>query len=140
MEYEYFAIAAPNQTKRKKGENTAAEHLASVMTEVMNEFAQAGWEYLRSETLSVMDKRHRFASTEERVETILIFRRPLDAAEPMAQRTEPEPRESAVYESAPVEMMSRLEEPPQNLEVEEDEYEEEEELVRAPSLGGATRD
>ena len=74
MKFEYAVIPAPTRTKRQKGVKTAAERLAFAMEDAINEMAEEGWEYLRTDTLTVEDKAGRFSKIVEKIETVLVFR------------------------------------------------------------------
>ena len=116
MAFEYNVIPAPTQMKRSKGAKTAGERLAIELQDAINEMAAQDWEYVRSDTLTVMDKPSRFSRAVEMIETVLVFRRPKTAAR-ASQRLEP---------SAPTQ--------PQPIP------EREEHDLDAPILGGATKD
>ncbi len=117
MRYEYLALPAPQQTKPSKVKKPAVERLAAAVTDMINEMADDGWEYMRTETLTVEDKPSRFSKAVERIETVMIFRRewgveelvhndqrnalaqPLETAPPAAEIIDEQP---AVMDQRPV--------------------------------------
>lgn len=88
MRYEYIVIAAPTRIERAKRKLSAAERLADTMTAAINEMAADGWEYLRTETMTVEDKKGRFSKVEEVIETVLVFRRSVAPVEPVRRARE----------------------------------------------------
>ena len=54
--YEYKAVPAPNRPKRVKGVKGTAGRFAALLTDTMNEMAQDGWEYMRSDSMPVEEK------------------------------------------------------------------------------------
>ncbi len=116
MQFEYTVIPAPTRTKRTKGKTTPAERLALAMEDSINEMASEGWEYWRTETLTVEDKPGRFSKIVERIETVLVFRKALyveetrvestaasaaPAPEPEKIKKIPEPKVSEAAQTAP---------------------------------------
>ncbi len=82
--YEYKAIAAPTRARRFKGVKGTANQFAMVMSEVMNDMAADGWEYLRSDSLPVDEKAGLLKGRVENYHTLLIFRRAKEPAQEMA--------------------------------------------------------
>ena len=99
--FEYKAMPAPQQGKKARGVKSTPDRFALSMTDVLNEMAQDGWEYVRAETLPC-DERKGLTGTQTTYQNILIFRR-LDAtSEPLALETAPTPVAAPVYDE-PVE-------------------------------------
>ena len=82
--YEYKAIAAPTRARKFKGVKGTADQFAMVMSEVMNDLASDGWEYLRSDSLPVDEKAGLLKARVETYHTLLIFRRAKEGAPEMA--------------------------------------------------------
>lgn len=104
--FEYKAIAAPTRARRFKGVKGTANQFAMVMSELMNDMATDGWEYLRSDSLPVDEKAGLLKGRVENYHTLLIFRRAKEPVEEMAgliedfsdQTTVPAPVEPAITE------------------------------------------
>ncbi len=144
MQYEYIAIPAPVRGKQGKGQKTAVERLASAMTDILNEMAEEQWEFIRTETLTIEDKPHRLAKLVERIETVLVFRRPFDFEDiasptPEAQRLSAEDVEPPARQEW-VDPPVRSEAQPPRAALERNLDDEDDDLPPAPSLGGASRD
>lgn len=75
--YEYEVVPAPSKPERREGLRTDAERLAYALTNIFNEMAEDGWEYVRSDTLGT-DGWASVTGTEAKSHTLLIFRRPLE--------------------------------------------------------------
>ncbi len=128
MNFEYTVIPAPTRTKHQKGVKTAVERLAFALEDVINEMAADGWEYLRTETLTVEDKAGRFSKIVEKIETVLVFRRALQ--ERPARRVE--------AQQAPIEPAREIKpEPKMNMAPAAPKIDD---VATAPSLGGVSRD
>jgi hypothetical protein len=92
--HEYLALPAPRRAQKVKGLKTASERYAHELTTLLNELAQEGWEYWRSETLP-SEERKGFTGTTVVEHHLLIFRRPKaeQIAEAMTLRTaDPAPK------------------------------------------------
>ncbi len=137
MQYEYIAIPAPVRGKQGKGQKTPVERLASAMTDILNEMAEDGWEYRRTETLTIEDKPHRLSKVVERIETVLVFRRPFDFEDAPATMAAPAAPPARQEISEPP--VNRDTEPPRAA-LRRNEDGTDDGLPPAPSLGGATRD
>ncbi len=81
--FEYKAVPAPASGTKAKGVKTTEERFALSITEVLNEMAGDGWEYVRAETLPC-DERKGLTGTQTTYQNLLIFRRFQAAAEPLA--------------------------------------------------------
>ncbi|MEM7441681.1 MAG: hypothetical protein AAF393_19065 [Pseudomonadota bacterium] len=76
--YEYKVVPAPNRTKRVRGVKTPAGRFAVVMTELINEEAAQGWEYLRTDSMPVEEKPGFLKRRVENYYSVLVFRRAMD--------------------------------------------------------------
>jgi hypothetical protein len=90
--HEYLALPAPRRAQKVKGLKTASERYAHELTTLLNDLAQEGWEYWRSETLP-SEERKGFTGTTIVEHHLLIFRRP--RAEQMAEAMTLRPAEAA---------------------------------------------
>lgn len=88
--YEYKAIPAPTRPLKRKGLKTVEDRFAATISEVMNQTATEGWEYVRADTLPC-EERSGLTSRTTRFQTLLVFRRPLHpvAAQPETGDAEP---------------------------------------------------
>lgn len=82
--YEYKAVAAPTRARRFKGVKGTSAQFAMVLSELMNDMASDGWEYLRSDSLPVDEKAGLLKARVETYHTMLIFRRAKPGAPEMA--------------------------------------------------------
>ncbi|MBV1863019.1 MAG: DUF4177 domain-containing protein [Rhodobacteraceae bacterium] len=105
--FEYKAIAAPTRARKFKGVKGTAAQFAMVLSELMNEMASDGWEYLRSDSLPVDEKAGLLKARVETYHTMLIFRRAKSQPAEMAgliedHSAEPEitPKSSPPFEPA----------------------------------------
>lgn len=80
--FEYKVVNAPRRpvAKRQKGVRTPQDRFAKTLTDLINEEARGGWEYLRADTLPVEQKSGMLSSAKEVFQTVLIFRRALSHA------------------------------------------------------------
>lgn len=88
--YEYRVIPAPRRGAKARGLKSAEDRFAAAVAEVMNEAAREGWEYLRSDTLP-FDERQGLTGTATSWQVLLVFRRALGEAEPVAVPAAREP-------------------------------------------------
>ena len=72
--FEYKAMPAPHLGKKARGVKTTQDRFALSMTDVLNEMAAEGWEYVRAETLPC-DERKGLTGTQTTYQNVLIFRR-----------------------------------------------------------------
>ena len=101
--FEYKIVPAPRRGKSGKGIRGNEAKFANALSVVMNELGAAGWEYIRTDTLPAEERRGLvFRSTVQH--TMLIFRRPKQAAAPVThpllarpkrEQTPPDASESA---------------------------------------------
>lgn len=73
--YEYKTVPAPRRADSQRGVRDPAERFARTLAAWLNREAAQGWEYVRSETLTV-EIRKGLARTRETQQTLLVFRRP----------------------------------------------------------------
>lgn len=76
-QFEYRAIPAPSRPEKVKGLKTSEERLARSLTELMNQMAADGWDYLRADTLPCEERKGLFGGRELRHHSLLVFRRAL---------------------------------------------------------------
>ncbi|WP_415184758.1 DUF4177 domain-containing protein [Phaeovulum sp.] len=74
--YEYRVIPAPNRGEKERGLKTGADRFAHTLTQLMNQQARDGWEYLRADTLPT-EERSGLTSKNTVYHNLLVFRRPL---------------------------------------------------------------
>lgn len=89
MSFEYKVVPAPTKGRRAKGARTAADRFALALQAAINELAEDGWEYLRTDTLPA-EVRHGLAGKATVYQNMLVFRRATDAtlaAEPARPET-----------------------------------------------------
>ncbi len=77
-QFEYKAIAAPRRAKRVKGAKSTTDRFAHAMTDALNTMGAEGWEYVRSETLPVDEKKGMLSSAVEAYHSVMVFRRPIE--------------------------------------------------------------
>lgn len=72
--YDYKAVPAPRRMKKVKGVKTAEDLFALTLTEAINEHARQGWEYVRTESLTVEAPAGWFRRGSVDTQTVLVFR------------------------------------------------------------------
>ena len=72
--FEYKVIPAPKRGKKVKGVKSSEDRFAHTLMELMNDLAQDGWAYQRTDTLPV-ETRSGLASRTLIDQTVLVFRR-----------------------------------------------------------------
>lgn len=72
--FEYKAMPAPHSGKKARGVKSTQDRFALSMTDVLNDMAAEGWEYVRAETLPC-DERKGLTGTQTTYQNVLIFRR-----------------------------------------------------------------
>ncbi|MGH1465216.1 MAG: DUF4177 domain-containing protein [Cognatishimia sp.] len=97
--FEYKVVPAPAKGQKARGIRKPEEKFANSIQEVMNEMAQDGWEFLRSETLP-SEERSGLTSTTTNYRSLLVFRRAL--VENTAAALAPEPVAELVQDPVPV--------------------------------------
>lgn len=79
--FEYTVIPAPRKGQKVKGAKTVAERFGVALSQVMNDMARDGWEYLRADSLPC-EERVGLTGTATHFHHMLVFRRAL--ARPVA--------------------------------------------------------
>ncbi|MDJ1017270.1 MAG: DUF4177 domain-containing protein [Paracoccaceae bacterium] len=72
--FEYKAVPAPTQGAKARGLKATEDRFALAVTEVLNQMAEEGWDYVRAETLPC-DERKGLTGTQTNFQNLLIFRR-----------------------------------------------------------------
>jgi len=78
--FEYKVIPAPKRGEKARGVKTTEERFALALTSMMNEFGAEGWDYVRADALPC-EERVGLTGTKTTFQNVLVFRRPVDAAE-----------------------------------------------------------
>ncbi len=73
--YEYKVVPAPARGRKARGVKGADGRFANALEYVMNEMAQEGWEFQRTETLP-SEERAGLTATTTTYRNIMVFRRP----------------------------------------------------------------
>ncbi|QMU58099.1 MAG: DUF4177 domain-containing protein [Boseongicola sp.] len=94
--FEYQAVPAPVQAIKIKGVKSVDDRFARTISDVLNEMAADGWEFLRAETLPC-EERKGLKGTQKSFQNLLIFKREIHGA---AQATTPAVAVDAVAEKA----------------------------------------
>lgn len=87
--YEYRVVAAPRRAKRIRGMKASQDRFAATVSEVINDAAAEGWDYVRSETLPMEERQGMLKGRVEVLQSLLVFRRPLRGVQQEAQTREP---------------------------------------------------
>ncbi|MGQ0567606.1 MAG: DUF4177 domain-containing protein [Gemmobacter sp.] len=103
--YEYKVIPAPRRGEKARGAKTVPERFAVALTQVMNDMARDGWEYLRADTLPC-EERVGLTGTATHFQNMLVFRRGLAVGaqaqtEPVAMPPAPEPEATVIVPFTP---------------------------------------
>jgi len=107
--FEYKAVPAPNTGTKAKGVKTTEDRFSLSLSNLLNEMAEDGWEYVRAETLPCTERKG-FTGTQQTYQNVLIFRRLEQAALPLDKvTTRPlQPVETKPeYEAEPPHLSSR---------------------------------
>ncbi len=78
QQYEYRVVPAPRRGEKARGVKTTPERFAHALTQVMNDMARDGWDYLRADTLPC-DERVGLTGRATTTQHVLVFRRGLGA-------------------------------------------------------------
>jgi hypothetical protein len=89
MVYEYKVVPAPLRGLKAKGLRTPEERFANALQVLMNEQADTGWEYLRTDTLP-SEQREGLMSKTTVYQNMLVFRRQKHTAATTGTRREPD--------------------------------------------------
>lgn len=76
--FEYKVIPAPKKGNRVKGVRGADLRFASALQDIMNEYGDQGWDYLRTDTLPC-EERQGLTGKNTVFQNMLVFRRELSA-------------------------------------------------------------
>lgn len=79
--YEYKVVPAPAKGQKARGVRKSEDKFAYAIQQVMNQNAQDGWEFLRSETLP-NEERVGLTNTSTTYRSMLVFRRPTESVAP----------------------------------------------------------
>lgn len=79
--HEYTVVPAPSRGEKAPGLKTTADRFAHTLAELLNRMAVDGWDYVRAETLPA-EERSGIAGRNTVWQNVLIFRRPIAAADP----------------------------------------------------------
>jgi len=85
--FEYKAVPAPTRGTKAKGAKTTEDRFAVSMTDLLNEMAVEGWEYVRAETLPC-DERKGLTGSQTTYQNVLIFKRFLHTSRPLTLEVE----------------------------------------------------
>jgi hypothetical protein len=72
--FDYKAVPAPRRMKKVKGVKSAEDLFALTLTEAINEHARQGWDYVRTESLTVEAPAGWFRRGSSDTQTVLVFR------------------------------------------------------------------
>ncbi len=89
MTFEYKVVPAPTRGRKVKGVKTAADRFARAVEDTINDLAEEGWEYLRTDTLPA-EERQGLTGRTTVYQNLLVFRRAADVAEE-TETTDPVP-------------------------------------------------
>lgn len=84
--FEYKAVPAPTAGAKEKGVKTTGDRFALAITNLLNEMAGEGWEYVRAETLPCVERKG-LTGSQQTYQNILVFRRLIQAALPLDRTT-----------------------------------------------------
>ena len=73
-QFEYKAVPAPTTGTKAKGVKSREDRFALSMSNVLNDMAAEGWEYVRAEMLP-LEERKGLTGTQTTYQNVLIFRR-----------------------------------------------------------------
>lgn len=79
--FEYKIIPAPKRAAKIRGIKTPEDRFARTLTDMVNELAREGWEYLRADTLPA-EERVGFTGKTTTFQHMLVFRRAIVSAVP----------------------------------------------------------
>ncbi|WP_111734141.1 hypothetical protein [Roseovarius amoyensis] len=87
-QYIYRVVPAPAKGDKSSGAKGAEARFARGLEAVINTQARDGWEYLRAENLPSQERKG-LTGTQTVQRSVLVFRRPADAASETAAETAP---------------------------------------------------
>lgn len=80
QQFEYKIIPAPRRASKAKGVKTAEDRFAKTLTDMVNDHARDGWDYVRTDTLPV-EERVGFTGKTTTFQHLMVFRRGLSQAD-----------------------------------------------------------
>lgn len=86
--YEFKVVPAPRKGERAPGLKTDEARMANTLTDVLNQMASEGWDYVRADQLP-NDTSTDLTGTAPKVMVLLVFRRLLPVEPPRARRPTP---------------------------------------------------
>ncbi|MCY1128553.1 DUF4177 domain-containing protein [Frigidibacter sp. RF13] len=89
--YEYKVVPAPAEGERARGAKTTEARMAVALASTINAEAREGWEYVRSDMLQTTE-RTGLSKRRQVYVSLLVFRRPVEAAATEATATEAAPK------------------------------------------------
>ena len=89
-QFEYKVVPSPRKGEKSREAKTVQGRFALTLTQLMNRMGQDGWEYLRADALPC-DERVGLTGSKTTFQSVLVFRRVLDAAAGPLQLTAAEP-------------------------------------------------
>lgn len=87
IRYEYRSVPAPRRENRYPGVESGEAAFARTIEDALNAEAAAGWEFQRAEALPCDVRKGALRARVEELHTVLIFRRPVQAADAPGERT-----------------------------------------------------
>lgn len=84
MGYEYKCVGAPERAKRRRGAKTRSDRVAAAMQDVIAAESKDGWEYQRTDLIPMEEKAGLLSRSHEVHRAVLVFRRALAGAQPVA--------------------------------------------------------
>ncbi len=109
--FEYKVVPAPRKGLKAKGVKSSEDRFAHALATLMNAEARDGWEYLRTDTLP-MQERKGLTGTTTTYQNMLVFRRALSEAAASLTPGAAIPAETATAAAAPVEAPAPIEPAP----------------------------
>lgn len=91
MQFEYKVVPAPTRGKKTRGVKSPADRFANTLSDLMNELAADGWEYLRADTLP-SEERAGFTGKSTVFQNVLVFRREAALAAPRLAEADDAPQ------------------------------------------------
>ena len=89
-QFEYKVVPSPRKGEKSREAKTVPDRFALTLTQLMNRMGLDGWEYLRADALPC-DERVGLTGSKTTFQSVLVFRRVLDAAAAPLQLTAAEP-------------------------------------------------
>ncbi len=83
--FEFRVVPAPRKGERVPGLKTDEARMANTLTDVLNQMATDGWDYVRADQLP-NDTSTDLTGTAPKTMVLLVFRRPLPSERPRARR------------------------------------------------------